>query len=82
MTRWPTPRLFDPYAPVVSQSNLVTLKPGRSASIPVTVDPAGLGNQTHAGWLVVTQDDRAGYAEADRVRLDTSLIAAPVLAKR
>ena len=33
------------------------------------VDTTQVPRQTHTGWLVVTLDDRAGYAEADRVRL-------------
>ncbi len=61
--------VFDPYAPAVSQGDQVQLTPGQSAQIPVQVDDAQLAEQTAPGWLVVTQDDRAGRREADRVRL-------------
>ena len=62
--------VFDPFAPALSQGDLVELSPGERALIPVTVNPAELANQTARGWLVVTLDDRAGPPEADRVRLD------------
>ena len=61
--------LFDPYRPVVSQGDRVDLAPGASATIGVRVDRSQLGKQTRAGWLVVALDDRAGRAEADRVKL-------------
>ena len=60
---------FDPYTPVLSQGNRVSLAPGASATIPVRVDLAQVTKQTHAGWLVVALDDRAGRPEADRVKL-------------
>ncbi len=61
--------LFQPFAPALSQGAQVPLSPGRRASIPAEVDPERLGEQTAAGWLVVSTDDRAGRWEADRVRL-------------
>ena len=61
--------LFQPFAPALSQGAQVSLSPGRRATIPAEVDPAQLGEQTAAGWLVVSTDDRAGRWEADRVRL-------------
>ncbi len=60
---------FDPYAPALSSGSSVTLKPGAKASLPVTADARAFATQTHLGWLVVTPDDRAGQAEADRVTL-------------
>ena len=60
---------FDPYAPALSQGDQAELGPGGSARIPVQVDEAQLAGQTAPGWLVVTQDDRSGRNEADRVRL-------------
>lgn len=60
---------FDPYAPAVSSGAPVVLNPGRSAGIKVAVERAQVGKQASRGWLVVTLDDRAGRAEADRVKL-------------
>ena len=59
---------FDAYSPALSQGNLVTVKPGRSSTmIPVTVASSALVGQSHPGRLVVSTDDRAGFAENDRV---------------
>ena len=69
---------FDPFSPALSQGNAVEVAPGRSASIPVRVDTTQVPRQSHAGWLVVTLDDRAGYPEADRVRLVLPKPAVPV----
>jgi hypothetical protein len=33
------------------------------------VNLSQVGKQTHAGWLVVALDDRAGRPEVDRVKL-------------
>ncbi|MCW2809947.1 MAG: vpr [Friedmanniella sp.] len=63
------PASYDPFAPVTSSGTTVVLKPGQSTSLAVKVDEAELGRQTHAGWLVVTPDDRAGLEEGDRVAL-------------
>jgi minor extracellular serine protease Vpr len=67
---------FNAFAPALSQGDLVTLAPGRSASIPLTVNQQEVGRQSTAGWLVVTPDDKSGYAETDRVAL--RLRGAPV----
>jgi len=60
---------YDVFHPALSQGQLVTLKPGRSASIPTKVTSSRVAKQTSSGWLVVTPDDAAGAAEADRVSL-------------
>ena len=66
---------FNAFAPALSQGDRVTLAPGKSASIPVSVNRSQVGKQTTAGWLVVTPDDKAGFAESDRVAL--KLLAVP-----
>ena len=53
----------------MSEGDQVRLTPAWSAKIPVQVDDAQLAEQTAPGWLVITQDDRSGPNEADRVRL-------------
>ena len=63
---------FNPFQPVVSQGDFVSLNPGQTKSIPVQVDSTQLASQTSAGWLVVNLDDRAGISEADRVPLRVS----------
>ena len=63
---------FNPFQPVVSQGDFVSLNPGQTKSIPVQVDSTQLASQTSAGWLVVNLDDRAGISEADRVVLKVS----------
>ncbi|HYP43869.1 MAG TPA: S8 family serine peptidase [Propionibacteriaceae bacterium] len=60
---------FDAYTPALSQGARVNVAPGASATVPVRVSLAQVTKQTHAGWLVVALDDRAGRPEADRVRL-------------
>jgi subtilisin family serine protease len=72
---------FDPYLPVVSQGNRVMLRAGDRATLPVRVNTGQLSKQTHRGWLVVTADDGAGRAEADRVTL-TLAAASPNLAQQ
>lgn len=60
---------FDAFHPSLSQGTSVTIKPGGSARIATKVDGARVAKQSSAGWLVVTPDDKAGPAEADRVTL-------------
>ncbi len=60
---------FDAFTPAVSHGDYFALKPGVKRDIPVEVDPSRFGAQTHAGWLVVTPDDKAGLREVDRVKL-------------
>ena len=74
--------VFDPYAPALSEGDQVRLTPGQSASIPVQVDETQLAEQTAPGWLVVTQDDRAGRREADRVPLIPPAALRPIVRPR
>ncbi len=60
---------FDAFTPAVSHGDYFSLKPGGKRDIPVEVDPSRFGSQSHAGWLVVTPDDKAGLREVDRVKL-------------
>jgi hypothetical protein len=58
---------FRPYEPPVSQGQLVPLASGASSSLPVTVDRPRFANSPQLGWMVVTQDDPNGAAQADLV---------------
>jgi hypothetical protein len=63
------PGRYNAFVPALSQGDFVSLAPGRSATIPTRVNAAQIGQQTTSGWLVISPDDKAGVAEADRVRL-------------
>jgi hypothetical protein len=58
---------FRPYEPPVSQGQLVPLASGASSSLPVTVDRPRFANSPQLGWMIVTQDDPNGAAQADLV---------------
>ena len=60
---------WQPFAPAVSNADLVDLTAASVADLPVTVDLAQQTSQQVLGWLVVTLDDRNGDAQADRVPL-------------
>jgi subtilisin family serine protease len=58
---------FRPYEPPVSTGQFVPLAPGASASLPVTVDRPRFANSPQLGWMIVTQDDPNGTAQAELV---------------
>ena len=58
---------FRPFEPPVSTGQLVELAPGAGASLPVTVDRPRFANSPQLGWMIVTQDDANGGAQADLV---------------
>ena len=58
---------FRPYEPPVSTGQFVPLAPGASANLGVTVDRGRFANSPQLGWMVVTQDDPNGAAQADLV---------------
>jgi hypothetical protein len=61
--------VFDAHSMPVSTGNFLTLNPGASGSVSLTVN-AGQQAQTPAkGWLFANVDDAAGAAEADEVPL-------------
>jgi minor extracellular serine protease Vpr len=58
---------FRPYEPPVSTGQFVPLAPGASANLGVTVDRGKFAGSPQLGWMVVTQDDPNGAAQADLV---------------
>lgn len=58
---------FRPFDPPVSQGQLMTLAPGASATLQVSVDRGKFGDAPQLGWMIVTQDDANGAAQADLV---------------
>jgi subtilisin family serine protease len=59
----------DPFHMVVTTGRSATVAPGATARFRVNGHPSRRPAQSTRGWLVQTQDDRAGLAEANRVRL-------------
>ena len=53
----------------VSTGNFLTLAPGGSSPLPLTVDKSKIQNTPVRGWLVVSLDDRNGAAQADEIPL-------------
>jgi subtilisin family serine protease len=51
----------------VSTGQQVTLKPGQSGSLTLTVDKGKFAGSPQLGWLVATLDDANGAAQADEV---------------
>ncbi len=62
---------FRPFAPAVSQGDLLNLAPGAAGVITLEVDPARQAADPALGWLVVSQDDAGGAAQADQVPVGT-----------
>jgi minor extracellular serine protease Vpr len=58
---------FRPYEPPVSTGQFIPLAPGASATLPVTVDRPRFANAPQLGWMIVTQDDPNGAAQAELV---------------
>ena len=60
---------LDPFAPAISQGDRVSLGPGRSATVPLWVDPVAFANQPALGWMIVSPDDPSGPAQAETIPL-------------
>jgi subtilisin family serine protease len=58
---------FRPFEPPVSTGQFVPLASGASATLPVAVDIPRFANSRQLGWMIVTQDDANGSAQADLV---------------
>jgi subtilisin family serine protease len=58
---------FDPFHPAVSQGDFVTLAPGASTRLGVSVDRARFATTPALGWMVVTLDDANGRRQAELV---------------
>lgn len=57
----------DPFHPSISTGNFVVIDAGGNASLPVWVNKGLLGTTHDKGWMIVTQDDANGAAQADLV---------------
>jgi minor extracellular serine protease Vpr len=58
---------FRPYEPPVSTGQFVPLAPGAAANATVDVDLGKFAGSPQLGWMVVTQDDANGAAQADLI---------------
>jgi len=58
---------FRPYEPPVSTGQFVPLAPGAAANATVNVDRGKFAGSPQLGWMVVTQDDANGAAQADLI---------------
>jgi subtilisin family serine protease len=58
---------FDAFHPAISTGDFVVIGAGGSASLPVWADKGLVGTTHVKGWMIVTQDDANGAAQADLV---------------
>jgi hypothetical protein len=58
---------FDAFHPSVSTGDFVPIAAGGGATLPVWVNKGLLGTTHAKGWMIVTQDDANGAAQADLV---------------
>lgn len=62
---------FRSHQPPVSSGQQLTLNPGQTGSVTVSVDRGKFASAPQLGWLVVTLDDPNGAAQADEVPIGT-----------
>jgi hypothetical protein len=62
---------FRSHQPPVSTGQQMTLAPGGSATLNVSVDHGKFSGTPQLGWLVVALDDANGGAQADEVPVGT-----------
>jgi subtilisin family serine protease len=62
---------LDPFHPALSTGDFVPIGPGGSTSLSVWANKGLVGTQHPKGWMIVTQDDANGAAQADLVPLGT-----------
>ena len=62
---------LDPFHPAISTGDFVPIGPGGSTSLPVWANKGLVGTQHPKGWMIVTQDDANGAAQADLVPIGT-----------
>ena len=59
--------VFKPFNTAVSTGDYAEIAPNQKVTVPVSFNSAEVAAQGALGWLVVTQDDAGGPAEADGV---------------
>jgi minor extracellular serine protease Vpr len=62
---------FRSHQPPVSTGDFLTVEPGTSRTLPVSVDQGKNSGTPQLGWIVVTLDDANGAAQADLVSIGT-----------
>jgi subtilisin family serine protease len=62
---------LDPFHPALSTGDFVPIGPGGNVSLPVWANKGLVGTQHPKGWMIVTQDDANGAAQADLVPIGT-----------
>jgi minor extracellular serine protease Vpr len=62
---------FRSHQPPVSTGDFLTVGPGASRSLTVTVDQGKFSGTPQLGWMVVTHDDANGAAQADLIPIGT-----------
>ena len=62
-----TPR-FRPWAPTSSQGDFISLAPGAQTDLSLFASPSAKSDKT-LGWMLVTQDDANGVAQAELIPL-------------
>jgi minor extracellular serine protease Vpr len=63
---------FRSHQPPVSTGQQVTLSPGQTGSVAVTVDRGKFPSAPQLGWLLTTLDDPNGAAQADEIPVGTT----------
>src|SRR5262249_52502465 len=62
---------FNAFHPAISTRQFIHLNPGSAAPLPVAVNKGSLGSAPAMGWMIVSQDDANGAAQADLVDIGT-----------
>ena len=64
---------YDVFTPATSNADYVSLAPGASSTLNLTVDPSGITGSHHdrqpLGWMIVSLDDANGRPQAQLVEL-------------
>lgn len=58
---------FNAFAPTISSGQFLTIPPGSSANLDLSVDRLRFGSAPALGWMVVSLDDANGAAQADTI---------------
>jgi subtilisin family serine protease len=60
---------FDPYDPALSQGDYLALSRNQTVTLPLRADRAAYTANPALGWLIATNDDANGAAQADLVKV-------------